>query len=276
MDRVFCSPKQIDLSTGIRMEYHHHGNVHSSHKVLFIMGLWTTKEFWLKMLASFEQSQYHIVTFDNRGVGGSDSPFQRYTTQLMANDTVSLLNHLGWDKAHVVGFSLGGMIALELASLEPSRVCSLSLLATSYSWRSVCYHGMSRIRSLWKAKWIDLMYPPAYLATHRSQLDRFYTQLNTYGMPTALGALGQIAAACSHHIGRERLAELRATGVPILIVAAKQDKVIDSANAEALYEYLSSPSTKLVSIPDAGHGLVIQCSDLIAKELLNTFSTNVL
>jgi len=64
--------------------------------------------------------RYTCCLFDNRGMGESDKPVLRYTTSEMARDIVELLNHIGWTdhkSVHVVGISMGGMIAQELVSL---------------------------------------------------------------------------------------------------------------------------------------------------------------
>ena len=71
------------------------------------------------------------VTYDNRGCARSSAPLTiHYTTEQMAKDALALLDHLKWNQFHVVGVSMGGMIALELGLLASNRVLSLSLLAT--------------------------------------------------------------------------------------------------------------------------------------------------
>jgi len=79
---------------------------------------------------------YTSLVFDNRGIGESDKPLMRYSTSEMAKDTVELLNHVGWTEdrqLHIIGISMGGMIAQELAVLIPDRICSLSLVSTAAS-----------------------------------------------------------------------------------------------------------------------------------------------
>jgi len=74
--------------------------------------------------------RYTTIIFDNRGVGGSDRPSGEYTTAQMAADAVGLLNALAIDRAHVLGTSMGGMIAQELAIAFPERVAKLVLCCT--------------------------------------------------------------------------------------------------------------------------------------------------
>lgn len=81
----------------------------------------------------YKGDQYSSLIFDNRGVGASSKPIMRYSTSEMAKDLIELLDHLGWTKdreLNVVGVSMGGMIAQELAYLIPNRINSLALCST--------------------------------------------------------------------------------------------------------------------------------------------------
>ena len=84
------------------------------------MGLGGYMKTWQRQTKDFghtEGDQYSSLVFDNRGIGESDKPLLRYTTFEMARDVVELLDHVGWTEPrsiHVVGISMGGMIAQEL------------------------------------------------------------------------------------------------------------------------------------------------------------------
>jgi pimeloyl-ACP methyl ester carboxylesterase len=86
------------------------------------MGLAGFKTAWQRQTKDFGHSQadkYSSLVFDNRGIGESDKPLMRYSTSEMARDTVELLDHVGWiaDRSvHVIGVSMGGMIAQEVVS----------------------------------------------------------------------------------------------------------------------------------------------------------------
>lgn len=105
-------------------------------RTVWIMGLGALKWYWQRQTQDFshnEGDKYSCLIFDNRGMGESDKPLLRYSTSEMARDALELLEHVGWieDRSlHVVGISMGGMIAQELAYLEPKRIASLSLVST--------------------------------------------------------------------------------------------------------------------------------------------------
>ncbi|KAJ3671204.1 hypothetical protein LUZ60_008630 [Juncus effusus] len=142
--------KSEDQSKGIQIFYRTYG--HGRTKVLLIIGFAGTHESWspqIKGLTSIQNlSDYdddsirdheeedegiEVCCFDNRGMGRSSIPANKsqYTTTIMARDALSLMDHLGWKKAHVFGHSMGGMIAFRLAAIAPERVSSLALLNVS-------------------------------------------------------------------------------------------------------------------------------------------------
>jgi pimeloyl-ACP methyl ester carboxylesterase len=75
--------------------------------------------------------RYRVLTFDNRGAGRTDKPDIPYTIEMMANDTLGLMDAVGIERANVLGISLGGRIALALTLAHPERVEKLALVSTS-------------------------------------------------------------------------------------------------------------------------------------------------
>ncbi len=70
---------------------------------------------------------YRVIAFDNRGVGRTDKPDVPYSIEMMAEDTIGLMNALGIERAHIVGGSLGGCVAQVIAAKYPERVNGLVL-----------------------------------------------------------------------------------------------------------------------------------------------------
>lgn len=106
------------------------------------MGLAGVKTSWQRQTKYFGHDRaedYSVLILDNRGMGDSDKPLTRYTTSAMAADIVDVLDHVGWTserEVHVVGISLGGMIAQEVASAIPTRLRSLTLVGTTAQFES--------------------------------------------------------------------------------------------------------------------------------------------
>ncbi|OAL43486.1 alpha/beta-hydrolase [Pyrenochaeta sp. DS3sAY3a] len=124
-----------DRGGPIKIAYQVHG--HGDRHLVWIMGLGGMKYAWQRQTKDFAHDKgnvYSSLVFDNRGIGSSDKPKFRYSTSEMAKDVVELVDHLGWTgprELHVIGISMGGMIAQELAMLIPERICTLSLVSTT-------------------------------------------------------------------------------------------------------------------------------------------------
>jgi pimeloyl-ACP methyl ester carboxylesterase len=100
------------------------------------MGLGGIKSAWQRQTKDFGHEQAHkysCLILDNRGIGESDRPLMRYSTAAMAQDFIEVLDHIRWTgerELHVIGVSMGGMIAQELALMIPERIASLTLMST--------------------------------------------------------------------------------------------------------------------------------------------------
>lgn len=111
---------------GCPLHYTLHG---SGDPILLIQGTGVHGEGWKPQTDEFA-AQHACIRFDNRGMGLSQPIGTKLTIERMARDGLAVLEAAGWPSAHVVGHSLGGLVALELALLEPSRAKSLALLCT--------------------------------------------------------------------------------------------------------------------------------------------------
>ena len=112
---------------GIDIYYEIHG---SGEPLLLIEGLGYSAWMWYKQIPTLSE-QYKVIVFDNRGAGNTDKPDSEYSIEIMADDAAGLLRTLGIESAHMLGVSLGGFIAQELALRHPDMSKSLTLVSTN-------------------------------------------------------------------------------------------------------------------------------------------------
>jgi pimeloyl-ACP methyl ester carboxylesterase len=97
-----------------------------------ILGLGQDMATWAWQVSDFSE-HFRLILLDNRDSGKSSSCPETYTTETMAQDTLGLMDHLGMARAHLLGTSMGGMIAQQVVLMAPERVISLVLVSTT-SW----------------------------------------------------------------------------------------------------------------------------------------------
>jgi 3-oxoadipate enol-lactonase len=115
------------LSTGIDLYYEVHGE---GEPLVFIPATGFGGDVWLADQVPALANSLQVIVFDPRGCGRSTHATGVYTIEQMAHDTVALLDHLGIERAHVLGHSMGGRIALQMALTWPGRVKSLIMAAS--------------------------------------------------------------------------------------------------------------------------------------------------
>lgn len=100
--------------------------------LVLIMGFSANMDWWDPELVDDLSKEFRVLAFDNRGAGRTVTPDEgEFTMELLADDTVALMDTLGVEKAHIVGMSMGGMIAQELALKYPEKVDKLVLGCTN-------------------------------------------------------------------------------------------------------------------------------------------------
>ena len=110
-----------------RIAWERHG---AGEPLLLVHGLGYARWGWEPVLPGLAE-RFDVLLFDNRGIGESDAPPGPYTVAELAGDAVAVLDEAGVERAHVVGTSLGGMVAQELALAHPGRVDRLVLACTT-------------------------------------------------------------------------------------------------------------------------------------------------
>jgi 3-oxoadipate enol-lactonase len=218
--------------------------------LLLIQGLGYGRWGWRPIVAGLAE-QHRVVSFDNRGIGESDKPPGPYTAAQMAGDAVQVLDEAGIERAHVIGASLGGMIAQELAVAVPERVDRLVLCCTTPGGPDAAPMPEATMRLFAEApslapevalrRFIENALgenPPAGL------VDELFA-LRVANPPDPDGWQAQAAAGMGF-LGVE--AEVAA---PTLILAGTADNVVDSRNAELLAARI--PGARVELFEGCGH-----------------------
>ena len=240
-------------SDGARIHYEVHG---TGDPVLLIMGLGSNAYGWHRTIPWLDE-RYQAIAFDNRGTGRSDVPEGAYTIAQMADDAAAVLDATGHDRAHVIGASLGGMIAQRLAIAHPRRLRSLVLVCTTPGGRhatrasgevteALVQTGEDPSTAYRRNAWF--LYGEDTRTNHPERIEEDVAARTK--IPTgATGYFGQLQAATEH----DTWEELPAIAVPTLVVHGDADLLIPTANGERLAERI--PGARLVLIPGAGHML---------------------
>jgi pimeloyl-ACP methyl ester carboxylesterase len=116
------------LTIGGRNLFHKRGG--TGEPLLLIMGMSGTHLSWGEPFVADHERDFDVVAYDHRGIGRSDPESAAFTIAELAEDAAGILDALGWDTAHVLGISMGGMIAQELALKHPERIRTLTLGCT--------------------------------------------------------------------------------------------------------------------------------------------------
>ncbi len=244
-------------------------------KVLLIMGFGMRGDAWKPQVDGLGQA-CQLLFFDNRGVGKSDALEQSISMLGIAKDAARVLDAVGWDsKVHLVGVSMGGMVAQELALHQPERFQSLTLIATHAGGKAnwlprpkgifrflVTQFSSKKKRPKALAK---LLYTKKFLASC-DQLDLQKRMRLQIGDPAPKATLKRQLSAIVNHDTRDRLPNLR---LPTLIVKPEKDILVNPKHSDHLQARIEHADT--LKIPDAGHGITYQSADLLNQKLLQHF-----
>ncbi len=263
----------------LELYYEEHG---SGEPLLLIMGLAADSTAWMFQIPDFAR-RHRTIVFDNRGVGRSAKPTGAYTIHEMADDASGLLDILGVERAHVLGVSMGGMIAQELALRHPERVRSLVLACTypepdedierqrHFSVQqlggSITADGEMQIdlKAINPMQFLQLMLPAVFnqefIAAELPKLIQVFSGALQYGFSLE-AILGQVAAVMSHK-ATDRLHRI---AVPTLVITGDADRLIPPANSDLLARHI--PGATLVKVPGGSHGFNLETPEIFNRAVL--------
>ncbi|RME74004.1 MAG: alpha/beta fold hydrolase [Planctomycetota bacterium] len=257
-----------EIDTGeISLFYEQFG---SGPDLLLIMGLGAPGNMWEPVLP-YLTPHFRVTTFDNRGVGRSGCPEGPYTMAQMARDAIALLDALGIERTHVVGISMGGMIAQHLALEAPERVERLVLAATSAGGPQAVRPepwvielltrpraGKSSLELIREAA--PILFAPGFIERHPEVLTEIARRNDE--RPTAPeGVQNQILAIVGHDVA-DRLREITA---PTLVVTGDADVLVPPQNSAHLAAAI--PGAQQLVLPGVAHGLLHEATERFAEAI---------
>jgi pimeloyl-ACP methyl ester carboxylesterase len=234
---------------GVRLAYDVEG---TGEPLVLIQGLGYGRSGWGPARGLLAE-RYQVVSFDNRGSGESDVPPGPYTTAQLAADALAVLDAAEIDGAHVIGLSLGGMVAQELVLAEPERVGKLVLCSTtpggpkSVPMPQQTVALMGRQPELDPQEALRLFVVNALSPDPPAELVEEIVAYRSVNPPDPAGWWA-LAGAGAGHDAMARLGEIR---VPTLVLHGTADNVVDAGNAPLLAEGI--PGARLELLDGVGH-----------------------
>jgi pimeloyl-ACP methyl ester carboxylesterase len=208
---------------------------------VLVEGLGGTLEGWRRNVPGLA-AELFVVALDLRGNGRSDPPPERATVETFADDLVALLDELAIVRAHVFGFSFGGMVAVDAALRHPERVRTL-ILGGTHAGISHAVRSPARVA---KDRPWEALHSAAFLADHAREVDEDRRVRASHLQPAE--ARRRQWEAVRAFDAYDRLLRMRA---PTLVLQGTEDRVTDPANARMLAERI--PNAELVLLEGAGH-----------------------
>ena len=242
------------LNGSVRLHWRSEGE---GEPVLMIMGLGASSIGWYRVLPRVAR-EYRGIVFDHRGTGSSDPISGLLTMEDLVLDALAVLDAAGEESAHIVGASMGGMIAQQLALHHPHRVRSLALCCTTPvsrqglpPWRLIGGAVLRTFLTPRQSAW--LMTPALYSKSTRTEHpERMDGDMEVrMAAPTPARTTWLQLLAIARHDTRDRLTDL--AGVPVTVIHGDEDVLIPLERGELLHELI--PGSRLAIIPEAAHVL---------------------
>lgn len=236
--------------------------------VLMIQGIAVIGNGWKPQVDAMS-SHFQFATFDHRGIGASSPVKGTMTIDEMVDDAIAIMDDLNWSSAHIVGHSMGGVIAQQLAVSHPTRVKSLTLMCTVARGANAVKMSLPMLltairmhigpRRSRRRAFLELLMPRPHLNSVDAEM-----------LATALAPLFGYDLACQPMVAMKQAGALKKQDmshaladvrVPTLIINAQYDRIAPPHFGRDLHERIAG--SRFIEIPDAAHGVPIQKPDLI-------------
>ena len=256
------------------IDIHYQVDGEGEQAVLLVNGLADDLTTWMYQVPALVSAGYQVVTFDNRGIGASSAPAGPYSAGLLAADAKALVDHLGLADIHLMGVSMGGMIAQQYALDHPADLRSLTLACTYSAPGAFC----SRMFSMWADIATVLGVPfvmrdvtlwaftVPFFEQREAELVEFETAMRYLDMsvPAYLAQL----AVIQQHDTTGRLHEIQ---VPTLVLAGEDDILIPTALSHELHALIPGSQWRTTA---GGHACLWEHPDAFNAAFLEFLTQN--
>jgi pimeloyl-ACP methyl ester carboxylesterase len=251
----------VEVATGIRMNYRRVGR---GDPLMLIMGTSGSLGLWAAVEPGLADA-HEVISFDNRGLGGSERGDGEISMRSLADDAAALLDALGIERAHVCGWSLGSAVAQELALAHPQKVGALVLYATWGRLDGFMTSMLAALSHPWETGDIETALTALGLAFSPELLNSpDFEALMEQFLPLFPSTETQIATtreqweADRAHDTLDRLPEISA---PTLVIAGEQDLLTPPWQCRAVAERIPGARYECFSGPGSSHGLAMERSE---------------
>lgn len=215
----------------------HHRRTGAGDPLLLVQGMSGHHRMWGERFVGSLEAAYDVVAYDHRGIGASDRGDGAFTIADLADDAAELIDHLGWESAHVLGISMGGMVAQELALRHPSRARTLVLGCTTAGGPDAFdAPGPARMVAAMQTRDPEVATRAGFEANLSARFrerpgafEEFQAAVLAERVPVEV-VMTQSLAALGHDVSA-RLSEL---DVPTLVVHGSEDEMILAREGERL------------------------------------------
>lgn len=232
--------------------------------ILFIQGVGVPGSGWRLQVQELSK-HFQTLTYDNRGVGSSVPCREKITVELMAEDAVAVMKAAGVKSAHIVGHSLGGVIAAEIALSHREMVKSLTFVCTFASGKTGArvtpWVLWKSIRTRWGTKamrrraFLEMLFSEHFLnRVNRDEFAMSLVPLMGRDLAESPPILMKQLRALGRHNAEERLCTLK--GIPTLVISAEHDGIAKPEYGRKIAECI--PGARFELMEDAAHAVTIE------------------
>jgi 3-oxoadipate enol-lactonase len=259
---------------GIGLYYEIHGR---GEPLILTAGMGGDHRSWFPQMRDFAR-HFTVITFDGRGIGKTDRPSGLYSFGTLAADVIGLLDHLSLDRAHILGESLGGIVAQEVAIGYPQRVRKLILANTSVGRGA----DMQVHPALMKAYGgpegaTEATFDPSKVNVGKAMRAMIALSFNSriyrlgmmlmatlYVKPSAFKGMAEQIQAISAHSTLDRLQLIQS---PTLVITGTGDRIVPPAMSDILVGRI--PDARLVKVEGGSHALHVEMKRRFNREVLD-------